>query len=136
MAFGTLFLLPAAGAEMALSGFGPVSPGGWLSVLFLGVAGSGGSFFCWNAALRRMDASEASIYINLVPVITVASAALMLGETIGPAQMMGGALVILGVYLASKQEPAATRGITIGEGRQPKDPSEAAGAARGTTGME
>lgn len=103
MAFGSLFLLPLTVAEIASGGFGPVSTAGWFSVVFLGLAGSGASFFCWNAALRRMDASEAAIYINLVPVITVVSAALMLGERIVSAQLLGGALVVLGVYLAGKQ---------------------------------
>ncbi len=102
MVLGTLFLLPGAGLEVATSGFGPISPAGWLSVIFLGLGGSAASFFCWNAALRRLDASEASTYINLVPVITVLSAALMLGETLVPSQLLGGALVILGVYLASR----------------------------------
>lgn len=102
MAFGTLFLLPGAVAETILVGFGPVSPAGWLSVLFLGLLGSGASFFLWNAALRRLDASEASTYINLVPVVAVASAAAMLGESLVPAQLLGGVLVILGVYLASR----------------------------------
>lgn len=102
MVFGTLFLLPAAALEVALAGFGPVSPVGWLSVLFLGLGGSAASFFCWNAALRRLDASEAATYINLVPVVTLLSAALLLGERLLPAQLLGGALVILGVYLASR----------------------------------
>ncbi len=100
-AFGTLFLLPGAAAEVAASGFTPLSPTGWLSLLFLGLFGSGASFFLWNSALRNLDASEAATYINLVPVITVASAATLLGEQPAPAQMAGGALVILGVYLAS-----------------------------------
>ncbi len=102
MGLGTLFLLPATGVEVVLVGFGPVSTAGWLSVLFLGVLGSGASFFCWNAALRYLDASEAATYINLVPVITVLSATLMLGEPLIPVQLLGGALVILGVYLASR----------------------------------
>lgn len=102
MGFGTLFLLPATAVEVAIVGFGPVTPAGWLSVLFLGLLGSGASFFCWNTALRHLDASEAATYINLVPVITVVSAASMLGETLIPAQLLGGALVVLGVYLAGR----------------------------------
>lgn len=47
MAFGTLFLLPPAAVELATAGFGPVSPAGWLSVLFLGLGGSAASFCCW-----------------------------------------------------------------------------------------
>lgn len=102
MAFGVIFLLPPAALEVAVAGFGPVSMGGWLSVLFLGLGGSAASFFLWNAALRRLDAAEASTYINLVPLVTVVSAALMLGERLTLPQVAGGALVILGVYLAGR----------------------------------
>ncbi len=103
IAFGALFLAPGAIFEIVTAGFGPISADGWLAVLFLGLAGSAGAFFCWNAALRRLDASEASTYLNLVPLVTVLSAALMLGERPTPPQLLGGALVIAGVYLADKQ---------------------------------
>lgn len=102
MGFGVIFLLPPAALEVGTAGFGPVSTAGWLSVLFLGLGGSAASFFCWNAALRRLDAAEASTYINLVPLVAVASAALMLGERMTFPQIAGGALVILGVYLAGR----------------------------------
>lgn len=102
MAFGVLFLAPAAALEVATGGLGVVSTSGWLSLLFLGVAGSAGAFFCWNAALRHLDASEASTYINLVPLVTVLSAGLMLGERPSLPQILGGALVIAGVYLAGR----------------------------------
>lgn len=102
MAVGLVCLLPVAGFEVIQTGVAPVSLTAWLSVLFLGVAGSAGAFFCWNAAVRNLDATEASTYINLVPPVTVVSAALFLGETLGVAQGAGGALVLLGVYLAGR----------------------------------
>lgn len=102
MAIGTLFLLPGAVVELAVSGFGPVSAGGWLSVVFLGLGGSAAAFFCWNAALRRLDASEAATYINLTPLVSVVAAGLFLGEHLAPPQILGGAMVILGVYLAGR----------------------------------
>ncbi|MGI5836305.1 MAG: DMT family transporter [Chloroflexota bacterium] len=102
MLFGIIFLLPGMAVEIVLVGFGPITPVGLLSVLFLGIMASGASFFLWNTALRHLDASEASTYINLVPVINIVAANLMLGETLIPAQLFGGALVIFGVYLASR----------------------------------
>ena len=102
MAFGILFLSPGALFEVATAGFGPVTLSGWISVLFLGLAGSAGSFICWNAALRRLAAAEASTYINLVPMVSVVAAALMLGEHLALPQILGGALVVLGVYLAGR----------------------------------
>ena len=102
IAFGALFLAPAALFEVATAGFGPVSSTGWLSVIFLGAGGSAAAFFCWNAALSRLDASEASTYINLVPLVSVISAALVLGERPTLSQLLGGALVIAGVYMAGR----------------------------------
>lgn len=102
MAIGTLLLLPAAALEQAPMPLPNASASAWLSVLFLGLGGSAASFFCWNAALRRMDASAASIYINLVPVVTLISSALLLHESLLPAQLLGGALVLMGVYLAGR----------------------------------
>ena len=103
MAIGTLFLLPPAAFEVATQGFGPMTVSGFLSLLFLGLAGSGAAFYCWNVALRHLDASEATTYINLVPVVTVLSAAIMLGERPAPIQIAGGSLVLLGVYLSGRR---------------------------------
>ena len=100
MGLGTLFLLPGVAIELSTVGFGPLSFAGLFSVLFLGLLGSCASFFFWNLALRHLDASEAATYTNLVPVVTVASASLLLGETLIPSQLLGGALVIFGVYLS------------------------------------
>ena len=102
MAIGALLLLPAAALEPAPIPLAHASAGAWLSVLFLGLGGSAASFLCWNAALRRMDAAAASIYINLVPVVTLLSSALLLHDSLLPAQLLGGALVLLGVYLAGR----------------------------------
>ena len=102
MAIGTLLLLPAAALEPAPVPLPNASASAWLSVLFLGLGGSAASFFCWSAALRRMDASAASIFINLVPVVTIISSALLLHESLLPAQLLGGALVLMGVYLAGR----------------------------------
>jgi len=75
-------------------------------VVYLGLVASAVPFLLWNYALAKVDASEASVYVNLVPVVTVVSAALMLGETVEPTQLLGGALVLGGVWSASKQGQA------------------------------
>jgi drug/metabolite transporter (DMT)-like permease len=45
--------------------------------------------------------SEAGLYINLVPVISVISAMLFLGERVNAGQLAAGMVVILGVVVAS-----------------------------------
>ncbi|NPV90023.1 MAG: EamA family transporter [Firmicutes bacterium] len=98
--FGMLFMLPLMAYELkdyhlALS---------WLTVgniLYLGVVASALPIFLWNYALLHTDASEAGLYINLVPVVSVISAVIFLKETVNLGQIVSGAVVILGVLVAS-----------------------------------
>jgi len=87
---GTLFLLPAAAFELATRPWPAVSAAGWLAVAYLGAVASALAFWLWNRALAVLDVGQASAFINLVPVIGVASAALVLGEPLTPAHLLGG----------------------------------------------
>jgi drug/metabolite transporter (DMT)-like permease len=49
-----------------------------------------------------LDASQAANFLNLVPVVGVITAALALGEVLTPAQLLGGLLVLGGVWLTSR----------------------------------
>jgi drug/metabolite transporter (DMT)-like permease len=42
-----------------------------------------------------------AVFLNLIPVVTVIAGFLLLGERLNAAQLTGGAVVILGVYLAT-----------------------------------
>jgi drug/metabolite transporter (DMT)-like permease len=60
--------------------------------------------FLWNYALRYVPASAAALYINLVPVVGLVSA-LLVGERVGAAQLVGGALAVAGVLLGEAVPP-------------------------------
>jgi drug/metabolite transporter (DMT)-like permease len=98
--FGALYLLPFVGVEVAMSPPAMPSSVGWLAIAYLSLVASAAPFFLWNFALSVVDASEAAVYINLVPLIAVASAVLTLGESVAPAHLAGGVLVLLGVWAA------------------------------------
>lgn len=98
--FGLLFLLPFTIMEMR--GFNYALS--WLTVanvLYLGVAAMALPIFLWNYALLYYDASEAGLFINLVPVFSVICAVLFLGEQVNAGQLAAGAVVILGVLVSS-----------------------------------
>ncbi|PID41193.1 MAG: hypothetical protein CR981_04350 [Proteobacteria bacterium] len=61
-----------------------------------------GAFLCYNFALSRIDATKVSVFINLIPIVTAVGAWSLLGETMTPLQMTGGAIVIGSVYLANR----------------------------------
>ena len=90
-AAGLLFLLPLAAGEAVLLGAPELGAQGWLVVAYLGAGASALPIFLWNYALRHVPASAAALYINLVPVVGLASA-LLFGERVGATQLLGGML--------------------------------------------
>ena len=57
--------------------------------------------FLMNAGIRRIGADHAAIIGSIGPVSTLAMAYLFLGEILGPAQIIGSAMVLGGVLLVS-----------------------------------
>lgn len=82
---------------------------GWTSVLLLGVFGSGLAYIAWYDALRELPASQLSVFIYIEPLVTLVLAASILGETITLASVVGGAMIIGGVYAVnSVRDPEQT----------------------------
>jgi drug/metabolite transporter (DMT)-like permease len=98
IAAGLLVLLPLAAGEIGLRGLPALGPRGWLATLYLGCGASALTIFLWNYALRFVDAGAAALYTNLIPVVGLAGA-FWLGEPATRAQLLGGALALLGVLL-------------------------------------
>jgi drug/metabolite transporter (DMT)-like permease len=104
MASGLIFLLPFGIYEGIVSGWPHLSAAGIAAFLFLSLGGSAAAYFLWNDGLRFMDASTASPYINLIPIIGLV-AAMLWGEPVSWLQLTGGAVAILGVWLSSRNAP-------------------------------
>lgn len=69
-------------------------------LLFLGLGASAFCFVSWNYALRALGAVRTSVYIYLVPVVAVATAACILRERLTPLALLGGGMTLLGVILS------------------------------------
>jgi drug/metabolite transporter (DMT)-like permease len=63
--------------------------------------------------LERVGAPTASIVSTVEPVLTVSLAVALLGETLGPAQLLGGAFVVAAVV--ALQSRRAERGVSVAE---------------------
>jgi len=101
-AFGTLFLTPLSVYEYATSGPMRISMPTAVALLFLGLVASALAFLLYNFAVSRLEASEATIYVNLSPLVTVCAASLILHETLSLLQLVGGIVVLSSIYLAGK----------------------------------
>jgi drug/metabolite transporter (DMT)-like permease len=100
---GTLLLVPAAALEWAAGLRATPTPGGWIALAYLGAISSALAYAWYGRALRALGAAQAANYINLMPVIAVAVAAVLLGERPDRAALAGGVLVLAGVALGSRR---------------------------------
>jgi drug/metabolite transporter (DMT)-like permease len=72
-----------------------------LNVLYLGVLCSAAGYLLYIAAIRKLGAGTTSVFLNLVPVVSVVAAYFLLGERLGGLTLAGGAVAVGGVYLAT-----------------------------------
>jgi drug/metabolite transporter (DMT)-like permease len=104
--FGALMLLPVAVVELSMSDLPRISTSAWLAITYLGVLPSGIAYLLYNAALKYVPASEAGVYVNLMPIVGLLSSLVVLGEPLSLQAVVGGCVVLSGVWLASRHEPA------------------------------
>ena len=72
----------------------------WLLVGFVIVVGTMITFSLLTGALRHISATRASIVATLEPVLATVIAWFWLEETFGAAQLVGGAVVLAGIFVA------------------------------------
>ena len=77
-------------------------PGAWAAIGFLGVFCSAVAVLVQTWAQRRIPAARAALFFALEPVFAAAIAAVVLGERLGAAGLLGGALVVAGVAIAER----------------------------------
>lgn len=70
------------------------------NLIFLGLGASAVCFVTWNMALRALGAIKASLYINVVPMVTVIFSVIILNERITLMSGSGIALVLLGLFVS------------------------------------
>jgi len=99
---GTIGFLPFLLLER--TDWSAVGPGVWANVLYLGIACSALGYWFYVIALERLGPGPSSVFINLIPVVSVAASFLLLGERLGPWQLAGGAVAVAGVWLATSKD--------------------------------
>ncbi|MDR1386089.1 MAG: DMT family transporter [Propionibacteriaceae bacterium] len=72
----------------------------WSALLFIAVFPSVGSYLLWNYALRRLPAGRGGVFLNLITVFT-ALFTILAGRPFSLAQLLGGAVIVVGVVLTN-----------------------------------
>ncbi|GAA2227507.1 DMT family transporter [Herbiconiux moechotypicola] len=99
MVAGTVMTLPLVPFD--LGGLLGAGPGPWLAAVYLGLLPSAAGFVLWAYAVARMPVVVSTSLLYLVPPVAVLIAWVWLGELPVPAELLGGAVVIVGVAVIS-----------------------------------
>lgn len=76
---------------------------GWLAVAFLGIFCSGLAYIAWYDALQALSTAQTGVFLYIEPLVAVVVAAIILGEPITWASLVGGAVILFGVWLVNRQ---------------------------------
>ena len=99
--YGILFMIPALfffGLHPGLSRFADRTC--LLNILYLGLGASALCFVTWNFAVKELGAVKTSVYIYMVPVITVFASVLFLQERLTLWVGIGTVLILTGLFLS------------------------------------
>ena len=100
--FGLIFSAPLAAGELAISGPPPELPTlAIFGVFYLGVISTAGAFYLWNVGMALLDSAVAAVFFFAQPLVGAFFGWLLLGERLGPAFFVGGALIFCGVVVVS-----------------------------------
>jgi len=79
-----------------------LSVNGWLGVTFLGVFCSGLAYIAWYDALQVLSTANTGVFLYIEPLVAMVVAFFILGEPITVAALLGGGVILFGVWLVNK----------------------------------
>jgi drug/metabolite transporter (DMT)-like permease len=108
-AVGGIMHLPFAAAEVAAGEYVRPTLGALFALLFVATLPSVVAIKVWNDGIARLGPGRAGMYMYLVPVVTAVLGFLVLGESIAPYHLVGGAMIVAGVAISARTPARAPR---------------------------
>jgi drug/metabolite transporter (DMT)-like permease len=79
-----------------------LSLNGWWAVAFLGIFCSGLAYIAWYDALQALSTAGTGVFLYIEPLIAMVVAFFVLGEPITVASLIGGGIILFGVWLVNQ----------------------------------
>ena len=103
-AYGILFIIPFLFVfDFSLDVQKFVKPEYALNLIYLGLGASALCFVTWNYAVKVLGAVKTSVYIYIVPVITVVTSVIVLKEEVTWMATVGIGLTLIGLFLSESK---------------------------------
>jgi drug/metabolite transporter (DMT)-like permease len=81
----------------------------WFGLIGIGIVSTFVAVLAFYGGAHRIGAARASIVSTVEPIWTIALASLLFGESLGPLQLVGGAMILAGVVIAQTGGGAGER---------------------------
>lgn len=96
---GAIFVLPMAIRQAIKLEWAAVGPVGWAGLAYTVLVSSIGAYLIFFWALSHMPASRLAVFTYLETPLAALLAVVLLGESVTGALIVGGGMILLGVYL-------------------------------------
>jgi drug/metabolite transporter (DMT)-like permease len=100
MLFGGLGALPLALPGFLDAEWAEASGRAWEALAYSTLLVAAFGFWAWQRSVSQVGANRVLIYQYLITLVGVAAGVLLLGESLTANKILGGAVILLGVYLA------------------------------------
>jgi drug/metabolite transporter (DMT)-like permease len=103
MLFGGLGALPFALPGFLDAGWAESSGEAWGALAYSTLLVAAFGFWAWQRGVSQVGANRVLVYQYLITLVGVAAGVLLLGESLTANKVLGGAVILLGVYLARRR---------------------------------
>jgi len=103
MLFGGLAALPLALPGFLDAAWTGASGRAWGALAYSTLLVAAFGFWAWQRGVSQVGANRVLVYQYLITLVGVAAGVLLLGESLTANKVLGGAIILLGVYLARRQ---------------------------------
>jgi drug/metabolite transporter (DMT)-like permease len=76
---------------------------GWTAMIYLGVFTTGLAYIAWFDALSQLSAAQTGAFLFIEPLTSMVAASTILNEQITFVSVLGGAVILVGIWLVNRQ---------------------------------
>jgi drug/metabolite transporter (DMT)-like permease len=102
MTIGWLFTSVAFFSQNGLAEIPQLDSRGWIAMIFLGIFTTGLAYIAWFDALASLPAAQTGAFLYIEPLTSLVVASIILGEPVTWASLLGGAVILFGVWLVNR----------------------------------
>ena len=103
MTIGWLITSLAFFANKGYVEFPQLDARGWTAMIFLGIFTTGFAYIAWFDALSQLPAAQTGAFLFVEPLTSMVVASIILNEKITLVSVLGGAVILIGIWMVNKQ---------------------------------